>query len=74
MKPSTPIYLDYMATTPVDPRVAAKMSAHMTMDGCFVNAASKHHAYGWAAESAIELAREQVANLIGAVPQEIICT
>lgn len=69
-----PIYLDYAATTPVDPRVAAKMVACLTMDGNFGNPASRSHIYGWRAEEAVELARRQVADLIKADPREIVWT
>jgi cysteine desulfurase len=67
-----PIYLDYAATTPVDPRVAAKMIPYLYEN--FGNPASRSHAYGWQAEEAVELAREQVAALIGADPKEIVFT
>ncbi len=67
-----PVYLDYAATTPVDPRVVAKMIPYLTER--FGNPASRSHAYGWAAEEAVELAREQVALLIGADPREIVWT
>ena len=69
-----PIYLDYSATTPVDPRVAEKMMQYLTMDGVFGNPASRSHAFGWAAEEAIEDARAQVAALINADPKEIVWT
>lgn len=69
-----PIYLDYSATTPVDPRVAEKMIACLTMEGNFGNAASRSHIYGWKAEEAIEEARRQVADLIHADPREIVWT
>ena len=69
-----PIYLDYAATTPVDPRVAEKMVACLTMDGNFANPASRSHVYGWKAEEAVELGRRQVADLVGADPREIIWT
>lgn len=69
-----PIYLDYAATTPVDPRVAEKMCACLTMDGNFANPASRSHLYGWQAEEAVELARRQVADLVGADPREIVWT
>src|SRR5690606_2795927 len=69
-----PIYLDYAATTPVDPRVAAKMVACLTQDGNFGNPASRSHIYGWRAEEAVELARRQVADLINADPREIVWT
>ena len=67
-----PIYLDYAATTPVDPRVAAKMIPYLFEQ--FGNPASRSHAYGWAAEEAVEMAREQVAALVGADPKEIVWT
>jgi cysteine desulfurase len=68
------IYLDYAATTPVDPRVAAKMVECLTMDGNFGNPASRSHGYGWRAEEAVENARAQVAELINADPREIVWT
>jgi cysteine desulfurase len=67
-----PIYLDYAATTPVDPRVVAKMMPWLYEN--FGNPASRTHAYGWSAEEAVEIAREQVASLIGADPREIVWT
>lgn len=67
-----PVYLDYSATTPVDPRVAAKMIPFLTEQ--FGNPASHSHAYGWAAEKAVEEARGHVAALIGADPREIVWT
>ncbi|HMH17410.1 MAG TPA: IscS subfamily cysteine desulfurase [Burkholderiales bacterium] len=67
-----PIYLDYSATTPVDPRVAQKMIPFLTEQ--FGNAASRSHAYGWEAEKAVEEAREHVAALLNADPKEIIWT
>lgn len=69
-----PIYLDYAATTPVDPRVAAKMMACLTLDGTFGNPASRSHRFGWQAEEAVDVARNQVADLIGADPREIVFT
>ncbi len=69
-----PIYLDYSATTPVDPRVAEKMMACLTPDGNFGNPASRSHLFGWKAEEAAETARRQVAELIGADPREIVWT
>jgi len=69
-----PIYLDYSATTPVDPRVAAVMMDCLTMDGNFGNPASRSHVYGWKAEEAVEEARRHVADLINADPREIVWT
>lgn len=69
-----PIYLDYSATTPVDPRVADKMRRYLTPDGEFGNPASRSHSFGWHAEEAVDEARRQVAALIGADPREIIWT
>ncbi|MEQ8857767.1 MAG: IscS subfamily cysteine desulfurase [Pseudomonadales bacterium] len=69
-----PIYLDYAATTPVDPRVAQKMSACLLVEGKFGNPASRSHVYGWEAEEAVEEARTQVASLINADPREIVWT
>ena len=67
-----PVYLDYSATTPVDPRVAAKMIPWLTEH--FGNPASRSHSYGWEAEKAVEDAREEVAALVGADAKEIIWT
>src|SRR3954466_6302226 len=67
-----PIYLDYSATTPVDPRVAAKMIPYLTE--FFGNAARRSHAFGWKAEEGVEEARESVAALINADPKEIVWT
>jgi len=67
-----PIYLDYSATTPVDPRVAQKMVAYLTDE--FGNPASRSHAYGWTAEAAVEEARAQVAALVNCDPKEIVWT
>lgn len=69
-----PIYMDYAATTPMDPRVAEKMMQFLTPDGEFGNPASRSHAYGWQAEAAVEEARKQVADLMNANPKEIIWT
>ncbi len=68
------IYLDYAATTPVAPEVAALMAKHLTLDGCFANPASRSHLAGWQAEQAVEKARQQVASLIGAEVREIVWT
>ncbi|GLQ32034.1 IscS subfamily cysteine desulfurase [Litoribrevibacter albus] len=70
----TPIYLDYAATAPVDPRVAEKMYDCLTLEGNFGNPASRSHKYGWLAEEAVEIARGQVADLINADPREIVIT
>ncbi len=70
--PHFPIYMDYGATTPVDPRVVDKMIPFLREN--FGNAASRSHAYGWEAEKAVEEAREQVAALINADPREIVWT
>lgn len=69
-----PIYLDYAATTPADPRVAEKMAQCLTIDGIFGNPASRSHVFGWRAEEAVEEARQQVAALINADPREIVWT
>ncbi len=69
-----PIYFDYSATCPVDERVAEKMVKYLTMDGIFGNPASRSHRYGWQAEEAVDIAREQVADLLNADPREIIFT
>ena len=69
-----PIYFDYAATTPVDPRVAQKMMQYLTLDGIFGNPASRSHAFGWEADKAVEEARERVAALINADAKEIVWT
>ena len=69
-----PIYLDYSATTPVDPRVAERLCAFLTTNGEFGNPASRSHAYGWHAEQAVEQARADVAALVNADSKEIIWT
>ena len=68
----TPIYMDYSATTPCDPRVVQRMLPFFS--DAFGNAASRSHAFGWTAEAAVERAREQVAQLIGANAKEILWT
>ncbi len=72
MDTAKPIYLDYAATTPVDPRVVQVMVPYLYEQ--FGNPASRSHAFGWAAEEAVEIAREHVAALIGADPREIAWT
>ena len=69
-----PIYLDYSATTPIDPRVAAKMAECLTIEGNFGNPASRSHSFGWTAEAAVDNARQQVADLLNADPREIVWT
>ncbi|MEJ2394282.1 MAG: IscS subfamily cysteine desulfurase [Candidatus Thiodiazotropha sp.] len=69
-----PIYMDYSATTPVDPRVAELMCSHLTPDGDFGNPASRSHAFGWKADEAVAQARKQVAALVNADPKEIVWT
>ena len=68
----TPIYMDYHATTPMDPRVLQAMLPYFTED--FGNAASRNHVFGWKAEEAVEAARKQIADLVGATAKEIIFT
>lgn len=70
----TPLYLDYAATTPCDPRVAQVLINCLTMDGNFANPASRSHLYGWQAEAAIEKARKQVATLLNADTREVVWT
>ncbi|KXF79765.1 IscS subfamily cysteine desulfurase [Enterovibrio coralii] len=69
-----PIYFDYSATCPVDPRVAEKMMQYLTIDGCFGNPASRSHRFGWQAEEAVDTARENIANYLNADPREIVFT
>lgn len=69
-----PIYMDYSATTPVDPRVADTMCQYLTPDGIFGNPASRSHKFGWDADDAVEKARNDVAALINANPKEIVWT
>lgn len=73
-KLSIPIYLDYSSTTPVDERVAKKMSECLTKEGTFGNPASRSHPYGWDSEKLIDEARANVASLLGADKREIIWT
>ena len=63
-----PIYLDYSATTPIDRRVAEKMSHFLTIDDNFGNPASRSHTFGWTAEQAVEEARQNVADLLNCDP------
>ena len=69
-----PIYLDYSATTPVDPRVAEEMCRCLTLEGNFGNPASRSHPFGWNAEQKVDQAREEVAALLHAHPKEIVWT
>lgn len=69
-----PIYLDYAATCPVDHRIAKKMMEYLTIDGDFGNPASRSHKFGWQAEEAVDVARNQIADLIGADSREIVFT
>lgn len=69
-----PIYMDYSATTPVDPRVAKLMCSYLTPEGEFGNPASRSHPFGWAADDAVTKARQQVAGLVNADPKEIVFT
>ena len=73
-KTSKPIYLDYSATTPIDQRVVAEMLKYMGPESTFGNPASRSHCYGWDAEAAVEQARQNIADLVGADPREIIFT
>ncbi len=70
----TPIYLDYLSTTPVDPRVIECMTKCLSTEGVFGNPASRSHIFGWKAEEAVENARNQVAELLNADPREIVWT
>jgi cysteine desulfurase len=71
---SKPIYFDYLATTPVDPRVVEKMVQCLSIEGNFGNPASRSHIYGWKAEEAVENARRQLADLLHCDPREIVWT
>ncbi len=74
MSGKLPVYMDYSATTPVDPRVAEKMCSCLMMDGDFGNPASRSHAYGWKADELVEQSRQHVADLINADKKEIVWT
>ena len=69
-----PIYLDYSSTTPVDHRVAKKMTECLEMEGNFGNPASRSHRFGWQAEEVVDQARTDIADLINADPHEIVFT
>lgn len=69
-----PIYMDYAATTPVDPKVLEKMVKYMSIDGYYGNPASRSHKFGWEAEEAVDIARQNVADLVKADPREIVWT
>jgi cysteine desulfurase len=71
---NSPIYLDYAATTPVDPRVVKKMVQCLGMDGVFANPASRSHMLGWQAEQMVETARREIADLLFCDPREIVFT
>ena len=71
---SIPIYLDYSSTTPVDKRVASKMTDCLTLDGAFGNPASRSHSFGWDSDQLIKDARQNVANLIKCDSKEIVWT
>ena len=69
-----PIYLDYAATTPVDPLVATRMSECLSLGGVFANPASRSHIYGWQAEQEVETARRHVSDLLSCDPRESVWT
>ena len=71
---STPIYLDYAATTPVDPTVADVMAKCLTLDGNFGNPASRSYRFGWMAEEAVDVARNQISDALNCDPREIVFT
>jgi len=73
-KLNLPIYLDYSSTTPVDPRVAEKMKECLSLEGNFGNPASRSHKFGWVAEEAVDIARNNIAELVNADPREIVFT
>lgn len=72
--PRFPLYFDYAASTPVDPRVADLMAQHLTLEGNYANPASRSHMPGWLAEQAVEIGRRQVADTLCVDPREIIWT
>ncbi len=74
MEQGEAVYLDYAATTPVDPRVAERMAGYLTVDGDFANPASAGHVFGQRARRAVEHAREQVAEALGGEPREVVFT
>lgn len=74
MKRSQPLYLDYAATTPVDPAVAEKMMTCLTLDGNFGNPASRTYRFGWVAEEAVDVARNQIADALNCDPREVVFT
>ena len=71
---SSPIYLDYAASTPTDPVVADAMHQHLCLGGNFANPASRGHVYGWQADEAVESARTSIAQMLNADPREIVWT
>jgi len=71
---STPIYLDYAATAPVDPKVAEAMAKCLTLDGNFGNPASRSYRFGWMAEEAVDVARNQISDALNCDPREIVFT
>ncbi len=71
---STPIYLDYAATTPVDPSVAEAMAKCLTLEGNFGNPASRSYRFGWMAEEAVDVARNQISDALNCDPREIVFT
>src|SRR5699024_8934426 len=74
MSADNPVYLDYAATTPMDPGVVEAMLPYLGPDGCFANPASVSHAAGRKARKAVERARGQIAALVGASAEEIVFT
>lgn len=74
MTQKTPIYLDYAATTPVDPRVAEVMAQCLTIEGNFGNPASRSYRFGWMAEEAVDVARNQISDALNCDPREIVFT